>query len=202
MPHAKLHVARRAVFLNWSRRSFKRFELRATSSRVTGFLVAHCADRCVYSFLFLFYAAHPTVSRHCDTRAKIAYDDPSRGCCLARLTIVMISRLLSADFFQLMASIFISAKDAVDLMEAARMQRKPLGVTSIQGRCRNGTVAYDIAETAFLTINTNTLFPVGLSRDFSILVVARPRASESRSRVTKLIDTLTERDETFILISM
>lgn len=68
------------------------------------------------------------------------------------------------------------------------MQRKPLGVTSTQGRCKNGTAAYDIAETAFLTINTNMLFPVGVPRDFSILIAAKPRPSESCFRVTKLIN--------------
>nr|XP_012144470.1 PREDICTED: collagen alpha-2(XI) chain-like [Megachile rotundata] len=56
------------------------------------------------------------------------------------------------------------------------MRQEPVGVTIVQNRChRNDSVAYDIAESALLTINTNTLFPTGISRDFSILVVARPR---------------------------
>lgn len=74
-------------------------------------------------------------------------------------------------------------------MEATGMQRKPLGVTSAQSRCRNGSAAYDIAETALLTINTNALFPAGIPRDFSILVAARPKASESiQSIVRELLE--------------
>jgi len=74
---------------------------------------------------------------------------------------------------------FISVTSAVDLIKATGMQQEPLGVKMTQGRCGNDTVAYDIAETALLVINTNTLFPNGIPWDFSILTVAKPKPGES-----------------------
>ena len=74
----------------------------------------------------------------------------------------------------------ISGKDIiVDLMDGTGMQQEPVGVTATENRCRrNDTIAYDIAESALLTINTNTLFPNGIARDFSILVVAKPKVGQ------------------------
>ena len=64
-------------------------------------------------------------------------------------------------------------------MDGTGMQQEPVGVTATENRChRNDTIAYDIAESALLTINTNTLFPNGIPRDFSILVVARPKVGQ------------------------
>jgi len=74
---------------------------------------------------------------------------------------------------------FISVTSAADLIKTTGMQQEPLGVKITQGRCGNDTVAYDIAETALLVINTNTLFPNGIPWDFSILTVAKPKSGES-----------------------
>lgn len=64
----------------------------------------------------------------------------------------------------------------MDLVDGIGMQQERIGVTIIQNRChRNDTIAYDIAESALLTIDTSTLFPAGIPRDFSILVVAKPK---------------------------
>lgn len=67
-----------------------------------------------------------------------------------------------------------------DLIEATGMQGPLFGVTMTQGRCGDGTIAYDITETAILMVHTNTLFPSGIPQNFSILVVAKPKASESK----------------------
>lgn len=66
-----------------------------------------------------------------------------------------------------------------DLIEATGMQEQLFGVRRTESRCRDGTVAYDIMEAAILMTPTNTLFPTGLPQDFSILVVAKPKANES-----------------------
>lgn len=64
-------------------------------------------------------------------------------------------------------------------MDGTGMQQEPVGVTVTENRCRrNDPIAYDIAESALLTINTNTLFPNGIPRDFSILVVAKPKVGQ------------------------
>lgn len=64
----------------------------------------------------------------------------------------------------------------MDLVDGTGMQEEPVGVTVTDNRCqRNDTVAYEISDSVLLTINTNTLFPTGIPRDFSILVVARPK---------------------------
>lgn len=61
-------------------------------------------------------------------------------------------------------------------MDGTGIHQEPVGVIVTENRCyRNDTIAYDITESALLTINTNTLFPTGIPRDFSILVVAKPK---------------------------
>lgn len=70
----------------------------------------------------------------------------------------------------------------MDLVDGIGMQQERIGVTITQNRChRNDTIAYDIAESALLTIDTNTLFPAGIPRDFSILVVAKPKIGKVAS---------------------
>lgn len=67
-------------------------------------------------------------------------------------------------------------RDVVDLVDGTGMQQEPVGVSVTENRCHsNDTIAYEIAESALLTISTNTLFPNGIPHDFSILVVARPK---------------------------
>lgn len=68
----------------------------------------------------------------------------------------------------------------MDLIEATRMHEQLYGVTTTQNRCGDGMIAYDITENAMLMVHTNTLFPSGIPQDFSILVVAKPKASESK----------------------
>lgn len=70
-------------------------------------------------------------------------------------------------------------ENIVDLIEAMGLQEEPIGVKVAQSRCINDTTAYEIGETVSLTINTDTLFPNGIPRDFSILVTAKPKASKS-----------------------
>lgn len=71
--------------------------------------------------------------------------------------------------------------NVVDLIEATGMQGPLFGVTKTQSRCDDGAIAYDITETAILIVHTNTLFPSGIPQDFSILVVAKPKASEYKT---------------------
>lgn len=68
----------------------------------------------------------------------------------------------------------------VDLIEATGMQGPLFGVTTTENRCGDDTIAYDITESAILMVHTNTLFPSGIPQDFSILIVAKPKASESK----------------------
>lgn len=68
----------------------------------------------------------------------------------------------------------------MDLIKATGMQEQLFGVTTTQNRCGDDIVAYDITEAAILMTHTNTLFPSGIPQDFSILVVAKPKASESK----------------------
>lgn len=62
------------------------------------------------------------------------------------------------------------------------MQEQLFGVRRTESRCRDDTIAYDIMEAAILMAPTNVLFPAGIPQDFSILAVAKPRASESTSK--------------------
>jgi len=69
-----------------------------------------------------------------------------------------------------------------DLIKATGIQEQLFGVRRTESRCRDDTVAYDIMEAAILMIPINIIFPAGISQDFSILVVAKPRANESTSK--------------------
>lgn len=69
-----------------------------------------------------------------------------------------------------------------DIIEATGMQEQLFGVQRTESRCSDGTIAYDIMESAILMAPTNTLFPTGIPQDFSILVVAKPKANESTSK--------------------
>jgi len=62
------------------------------------------------------------------------------------------------------------------------MQEQLFGVRRTESRCRDDTIAYDIMEAAILMTPTNVLFPAGIPQDFSILVVAKPKANESTSK--------------------
>lgn len=59
------------------------------------------------------------------------------------------------------------------------MTEEPLGVTATAGRCGDNGTAYEIGEAALLTENTANLFPDKFPEDFSILIVARPKARKT-----------------------
>lgn len=86
-----------------------------------------------------------------------------------------------------------------DLIEATGMQEQLFGVRRTESRCRDGTVAYDIMEAAILMTPTNTLFPTGIPQDFSILVVAKPKANESTTKGNNYLQVVIIRHSIFLL---
>lgn len=88
-------------------------------------------------------------------------------------------------FFNLAANFLFISVNVTDLIEAIGMQEQLFGVKKTESRCRNGSVAYEIEKTAILMTPTNTLFPAGIPQDFSILVVAKPKANESTVKGNK-----------------
>lgn len=60
-------------------------------------------------------------------------------------------------------------------MDGTGMTQKPGGVSATLNRCGSNETAYDLTESALLTVNTAILFPNKFPEDFSILIVAKPK---------------------------
>ncbi|XP_012270535.1 collagen alpha-1(XI) chain-like [Orussus abietinus] len=86
------------------------------------------------------------------------------------ICIIMLVQQVSTENFTPLGT----NRGIVDLLAATEIQEKPFGVRKIEPRCRRNGTAYNISESALLTVNTVTVFPTGVPPNFSILAVVKP----------------------------